>query len=905
MMPAMPEGEPLSNHTADRRAKRVLLIGWDAGDWDFARPLMDAGLMPTLQGMTRRGVWGNVVTLQPILSPMLWNSIATGKRPDKHGILGFAEPTPDGRSVRPVASTSRQCKALWNILSQNGLNSQVVGWYASHPAEPIQGVMVSNHLEAPRGKRDEPWPIPPRSVHPPELAETLAALRVHPGELEGSAIAPFVPALRDADPAKDPLFADLVTLLAQTVSIHSVATHLLANEEWDFAAVYYEGIDRFAHAFMHLHPPRMDHVDAEQFEKYRHVMTGVYRFHDMMLDTLLRLAGDDTAVVLLSDHGYYHDHRRPRDLKKAGPTDWHRPYGMVALQGPPFKQNEQLFGATLLDAAPTVLRLLGLPVGMDMDGRPWVEAFREPLEPHRIPSWELVPGEDGQHPKTADADAAFDPVAQREALDQLAALGYIEPIGDDEAAAVDRVRTDQRINLALSLIDAQRAGEAVPILEELHAEHPDDRGVRLQLAVCLANLGQTQRARELSTPFHDDPSPRGRLLLGALAAAEQDWDAALTHFDAAAQADPRLPGLHLRTGQALLAARRFADAEAAFRRALDADPTSAGAHCGLCEACLELGRADDAVTHGLAAVEHLFFFPQAHALLGRALAETGDTTRAIDALRVAVRQRPNHRRAHALLATLLKETGDEEHAAFHAAAAKAHRAGSASSEPPTAVAPLQPEPKTDPAVATNAAPETPPIVVVSGLPRSGTSLMMQMLKAGGTPALTDDRRGADESNPRGYLELDAVKTLPKDNAFLDDAPGHAVKVIHALLPALPNRHRYRVLFMDRDLDEVLASQRRMRTQLARGGEGTAAPAVDEDRLKATFARQLAGVKAWAASQTNVELLEVSHRELINNASPVVERVAAFLQGVTPIDLDTAAMAAAVDPSLYRQRAPKP
>src|SRR5678815_2333056 len=135
----------------ERLAKKVLLIGWDAADWQFINPLLDAGQMPTLERMINNGVIGKIATLTPVLSPMLWTSIATGKRAHKHGIYGFIEPRPDGQGVQPVQSTSRKCKAIWNILSQNGLKSNVLGWYASHPAEPINGCCVSNQYGRVRG----------------------------------------------------------------------------------------------------------------------------------------------------------------------------------------------------------------------------------------------------------------------------------------------------------------------------------------------------------------------------------------------------------------------------------------------------------------------------------------------------------------------------------------------------------------------------------------------------------------------------------------------------------------------------------------------------------------------------------------------------------------------------------
>ena len=126
--------------------RKVLLIGWDAADWKVVKPLLDAGKMPNVQRLVKSGASGQIATLHPPLSPMLWTSIATGKRPFKHGIHGFSEPTPDATGIRPVTNLSRSSKALWNIFSQNDLRSIVIGWWPSHPAEPIRGAMVSDHF---------------------------------------------------------------------------------------------------------------------------------------------------------------------------------------------------------------------------------------------------------------------------------------------------------------------------------------------------------------------------------------------------------------------------------------------------------------------------------------------------------------------------------------------------------------------------------------------------------------------------------------------------------------------------------------------------------------------------------------------------------------------------------------
>ena len=236
--------------------RKVLLIGWDAADWKVINPLMDAGKMPNLEKLVNQGVKGNLSTLYPMLSPMLWTSIATGKRAHKHGIHGFSEPDPQSGCVRPITNLGRKVKAIWNILNQHGLKSNVVGWWPSHPAEPINGVMVSDFFQKAVAGVDQPWPMRPGTVHPQRLMEALEEFRIHPGELEGDMLLPFVPRAAEIDQHKDKRLVSLAKVLAETASIHAAATAVMQMEPWDFMAVYFDGIDHFCHGFMQYHPPR-------------------------------------------------------------------------------------------------------------------------------------------------------------------------------------------------------------------------------------------------------------------------------------------------------------------------------------------------------------------------------------------------------------------------------------------------------------------------------------------------------------------------------------------------------------------------------------------------------------------------------------------------------------------------
>lgn len=182
------------------------------------------------------------------------------------------------------------------------------------------------------------------------------------------------------------------------------------------------------------------------------------------------------------------------------------------------------------------------------------------------------------------------------------------------------------------------------------------------------------------------------------------------------------------------------------------------------------------------------------------------------------------------------------------------------------------------------------IVVVSGLPRCGTSLMMQMLDRGGMPVITDHIRAADPDNPRGYYEFERVKKLKEDASWIAEARGKAFKMVSQLLYELPSSEKYRIVFMERDMDEMILSQEKMLARLNK-------PAAPRDRIRRAFASHLERLREWLARQPNMAVLDVSYNDLMGRPAEQAARVAAFLGG----RVDVEEMARSVDPSLYRNR----
>jgi tetratricopeptide (TPR) repeat protein len=690
-------------------AKKVLLIGWDAADWKVINPLLDQGLMPTLDDFINHGVMGNLATLRPILSPMLWNSIATGKRANKHGIHGFMEPDTQNGGIRPVSSTSRKVKAIWNILTQRGFKTHVLGWFAGHPAEPINGISVSDLYPYATAPQDQPWPLPPGAVHPENLRDAFAELRMHPADVTEAAILPWIPRAAEVDQEKDKGLISFAKILSENCSIHNAATWILQNEPWDFLAVYYNGIDHFCHGFMHYHPPRMEGIPEDRFEIYKDVVNGAYRFHDMMLETLLDLAGPNTTVLLVSDHGFHSDHLRPRGIpaEPAGPAVQHRPFGIFCMKGPHIQQDERIYGATLLDVTPTILTLFGLPVGADMDGRVLVQAFEEPPQVTRIPSWEQELGECGMHP----SDLRMDPAAAQAVLQQFVALGYIQPPSEDQSKAVASAVREANYNLARDYLDCGRPDDALPLLEELAKNDPKQTRFQMHLAQCYLALSRREAAKqiletlitaELNPPQPEDPKgeqpeqagaapetetlqaeapliaapdattpeafapdrqpnprPWADLLMGVINFEEGNMEAALTSLLKAEQSDPRLPNLHLRIGETYLRQKRNEDAGRAFQQALDIDGDSPEAHLGLAMVHLRQRRNEEAAEQALLAVGLQHFLPLGHFYLGVALARLGHRQRAMLAFETCLSMLPGLVAAHRWLAALHSQPGGD------------------------------------------------------------------------------------------------------------------------------------------------------------------------------------------------------------------------------------------------------
>lgn len=659
------------------KKNKVLLVGWDAADWKMIDKLMAAGLMPAMKRVVENGVRGRLATLDPPLSPMLWTSMATGVRPYRHGVLGFVEHDGAG-GIRPISSHGRKVKAFWNMMTMEGLKSNVVGWWPSNPVESINGVMVSNHFQQERKDGEtielDDWAIPPGTIYPENMQEQLADLRVHPSEITGNLVMPFVPKAIELDKKKDKRLTVIAKFLAHSASIHAACTELMENTEWDLTAVYHDALDHFSHAFMKYNPPRMDGLDEEPYELFKDVVKGAYVYHDMMLERLLNLIDDDTTVVIVSDHGFHSDHLRPRYVPQvpSGPAVEHSPYGIFAAMGPGIKKGETIHGARILDVTPTLLTLFDLPVGRDMDGKPLMDIYDHPKEVKYVDSWE----DDDRFGGEIVMEDTPDEATTEAALQQLIDLGYIDDLnvpegGDAEdaekkkKAKLKETMRENNFYLAKSYASGGKYDEALELLLEIENRDRPDYRYLMEIVNAATKTKRFALAEEyiryirandlMTSKFMDVLEAQVQIGLNQPGKALMLMESAVEDF-------PESPAVLIDLGKLLNTMRETEKAKKIFSEVIKIDPGNTFAYHGYGVAALRNEDYEEALEYFLKAIDCLYHYPMAHMHLGETLALMNEYELAKKSFEVVEAIAPRFPKTYRWLYDLNLLTGDKEKA---------------------------------------------------------------------------------------------------------------------------------------------------------------------------------------------------------------------------------------------------
>jgi tetratricopeptide (TPR) repeat protein len=814
---------------------KTLLIGWDAADWQVLDNLMAQGHMPTLKSFLQRGVRANLATLKPVLSPLLWTSIATGQRAHHHGILGFMQNKGMPAKPVPVQANQRQCPAIWNILNHAQLSTNVINWWPSYPVEELKGIMISNQW-ATVGPNQPFAPLREADVYPAFCRAFAEELRVHPSELSASHLKPFFPQLTNSELKADGIVANVAHIIAKAASVQAIFTEALEKHPADFNAVYFEALDHLSHLGMKYYPPQLPGVKAEDFEKYQHIVSAGYRFHDMMLERLLELAGPDTNVILVSDHGFESGRQRSVSLPDlpAAPALEHRNLGIFAAMGPAFKPGAKAYGASILDVMPTLLHVHGLPVGDDLPGRVLQDIFNTPRPVSTIPSWQNIVVELPFKKGEAETSKAM--------LQQLQALGYVDLPEQHRAEAIER---DWQYNRAVSLQDANLKEAALQVGEELYQK---DKSLRVNtlLADLYLQTGAIENFEKLRAqwPAALENHPYGWFLEGQAHLQKQNLAQALAAFAKIEDKGIASTQLWHEIAKTLWVSGKPEAAEEYWDKILDLAPDYSAALSGKAEIAAQ--REDWAVALRLLekSLALRFFQPQAHYLMALSFYHGNEMEAAQAALKICLQQAPKHAKAKFLMAKI----GGK------------------------------PRPKQA---------ET---VVVSGFPRSGTSLLMQILQAGGYPVLTDAKRPADAHNPKGYWEYEPVKQLAFSPNALGDTSAQALKIVAPLLPYIPPNRPYAVVWVERPLLEVILSQQRMKKEQQ--------PVQNFPfKLALDYEKEMQRLQNWLNQQPHVRWKIFKYHDFLNQPTETVQALAQFLN----FDLKVNQAKTVIDSHLYRNK----
>ena len=465
---------------------RVIVFGLDGADPATIDLLLSEGKLPHFAKLRREGAYAPLVSQKPLLSPVIWTTIATGKTPDVHRIGHFVAVNAAGEQL-PVTSRMRQVKALWNILSDQDRSSAVVGWWATWPAEKIKGSVVSDHfayhflMEDSAGKTGET-----DRVYPPDLEKRIAGDAKGPKDVTKEELAPFV-TVTDADLAKPFAFEDDLShfrwAYATAGTYTRIGLRLWKEDRPDDLFVYVEGVDSTSHLFGHLfRAGNLSGELAEQQKRYGHAVEAMYEYADRLVGSVMDAMDARTTLVVLSDHGFelgrlQDDPSKTRDMRRVSEA-FHRPEGILYLYGYRVKPRTRLQRATILDVAPTVLALNGLGRAADMPGRVLAEAL-DLTVPAPVPTYETASSTAAAAPASGDAQA--DP----EIVKRLTSLGYIgakSPTGDRNLAGVH--------------FEAGRFEEAAREYAVLVEQSPNDSALRASYAGALGALGRYDAAIE-------------------------------------------------------------------------------------------------------------------------------------------------------------------------------------------------------------------------------------------------------------------------------------------------------------------------------------------------------------------------------------------------------------------------
>lgn len=582
--------------------KPVIFIGLDGADWQLLDRYMKAGSMPNLAALVAEGTSGDLLTEHPPLSPILWNTMMTGASPLEHEVLDFTRFHPSTGQKEPITSDERKVPAVWNMATQAGKRVAVFGLWATYPAEPVRGLVVSDRFFTFLFSET----APPKGAVYPAAREAWAreVLRQVESETGFEEVSKFLPTLtreefdrrRTAtDPYSHPVSA-LRRILVETNVYDRLARGYMGDRLPDLTILYIQGTDSIGHVFAPYTAPRQPHVSEEDFARYSVVPERYFARVDELLGDYRQLARRHGArLMIASDHGFHWIDDRPAELSSfaaATAAKWHRKEGVYLLWGDGIAPGRRGPEQRIAQVAATLMALAGLPAGKDVIGPPIAIPAREPRADYRAHFTPMKPLLEG----APSEGAASEEIAK------LKALGYISA-GESTSAPSNLVGKSTHTagwfnNRALILKDGGRNDEAIAAWKQAIAIDPNLSSALWNYSDLLFKL---ERDSDLSDSMlvraFANGLPEGRSFLIGRAIGYQrsgSLQRSLRLLEQAVASKPDDIELRLFRGRYRIEAQDCSGALEDFRAASRIDPDNAVpyASAGIAEICL--GRSEDA-----------------------------------------------------------------------------------------------------------------------------------------------------------------------------------------------------------------------------------------------------------------------------------------------------------------------
>jgi predicted AlkP superfamily phosphohydrolase/phosphomutase len=487
-----------------RTGRRVILIGWDSADWNLLDPLMAQGQMPNLRRLVTEGRTAELESYMGMVSPLVWTTIATGAEPQDHGVLDFFEFDPStGRRV-PISAQSRRVPAWWTIASDRGQSVGVVSWWATYPAEQVDGFMVSD-----RACPTLTDPVPaelPSAVYPPSLAAGVSEILARV-PIPDAAVLRHFGRFTDAELASQQGWM-LARLVRSTRANEEIAERLYDRQRPRSMALYFLGSDAISHLYGKEASPRLPCVSQDIYDRLSTVVPRYYAWLDEYLGRWMTRAQQSGAdLLIVSDHGFKWGNKRPcwgNPLQLQSATFSHELYGMAAAWGKNVVPDSKRLQASVFDIEPTLAALLDLPVDRKEKGQPLLDWFRHVPSPPREDLW-------AKTPPPRHLPRVF-PAGTNEYAERLKALGYLAgaeaPV---EAAPGGKIpgRTEIAwLNLGAYQDSDNQIEEAVRSFREGLRIRPGQPALLVNLVQDLIRLHRNDEAVQAAMTILDHPSER-------------------------------------------------------------------------------------------------------------------------------------------------------------------------------------------------------------------------------------------------------------------------------------------------------------------------------------------------------------------------------------------------------------